>query len=162
MKILSKKGFILIELLVVVAIIGLLASVVLTSLNSTRAKARDAKRAAELGQGSKALEFYYDSFGGYPEWSTASWGIDCAGFRGDAGTSNTFMQPLFTSGFLKDYVKDPRITSAGTCLYQYRSEKSTQAYRLLFQYETKPNNDLSCYQPGGWSCIRVNFDDVFE
>lgn len=39
---LHSKGFTLIELLVVISIIGLLASIVLASLNSTRAKAKDA------------------------------------------------------------------------------------------------------------------------
>lgn len=63
---LSKKGFTLIELLVVISIIGVLASIVLASLNSARAKARDARRIADFGQIRTALEFFYDSQGQYP------------------------------------------------------------------------------------------------
>jgi len=62
----NKKGFTLIELLVVISIIGLLASVILISLNSARAKARDAKRIGDLRQLSTALEFYFDQNSAYP------------------------------------------------------------------------------------------------
>ena len=56
----------MIELLVVISIIGVLASVVLTSVNSARIKARDARRIADLNQIKTALEFYYDDNGYYP------------------------------------------------------------------------------------------------
>ena len=60
------RGFTLIELLVVIAIIGMLSSVVLASLNTARAKARDARRVSDLKQMQLALELYYDSNGSYP------------------------------------------------------------------------------------------------
>ncbi len=79
-KVVNKKGFTLIELLVVISIIGLLSSVVLASLNSARAKARDAKRMSDLGEIQKALEFYYDKYGSYPAgvYSTTGYSTDMA------------------------------------------------------------------------------------
>ena len=42
------RGFTLLELLVVVAIIGLLSAVVISSLNTARARARDVKRLSDM------------------------------------------------------------------------------------------------------------------
>jgi len=67
-----QKAFTLIELLVVIAIIGVLSSVVLASLNSARAKSRDAIRLSTIAEIVKALEMYYDKNGKYPP-------IPCAG-----------------------------------------------------------------------------------
>ena len=69
-------GFTLIELLVVIAIIGLLSSVVLASLNSARAKARDAKRMEDLHQIQIALNMYYSDNGHYP---AGGWWYSCDG-----------------------------------------------------------------------------------
>ena len=62
----EKKGFTLIELLVVVAIIGLLATLSIVALNNARARARDAKRVADVKQIQTALELYFNDLGTYP------------------------------------------------------------------------------------------------
>jgi len=68
----NKAGFTLIELLVVIAIIGLLASVVLLALNGARAKARDAKRIADIRQLASAMELYYNDNSTYPTSNTGA------------------------------------------------------------------------------------------
>jgi type IV pilus assembly protein PilE len=73
----KQKGFTLIELLVVIAIIGILSSVVLTSLNSARKKGQDGKVKSQVTQIAAAAAIYYDSAGGSygavagPECTTA-------------------------------------------------------------------------------------------
>jgi prepilin-type N-terminal cleavage/methylation domain-containing protein len=59
-------GFTLIELLVVVAIIALLSEIVLASLQTATAKARNAKRVEMVKQYQIALELYYTDKGSYP------------------------------------------------------------------------------------------------
>lgn len=56
----------MIELLVVVAIIGLLATLAVVAFGNSRAKARDAKRKADIVQIQKALDMYYSDNGLYP------------------------------------------------------------------------------------------------
>jgi len=81
----NKTGFTLIELLVVIAIIGLLSSVVLTSVKSARVKARDAKRSADIKQLAIALQLYRADHDAYPSSLGCQDNWCCLG-HGDAGT----------------------------------------------------------------------------
>jgi len=63
----KKKGFTLIELMVVVAIMGLLAALAVISLNNARARARDARRISDVKQVQTALELYYLDNQEYPD-----------------------------------------------------------------------------------------------
>lgn len=85
-----KSGFTLIELLVVISIIGLLAAVVLVSLNSSRVKSRDSRRKADIRQMVTALELYFNENNSYPiaggpgpacsSWIYATASLQASGF----------------------------------------------------------------------------------
>ncbi|MFA6171116.1 MAG: prepilin-type N-terminal cleavage/methylation domain-containing protein [Patescibacteria group bacterium] len=60
------RGFTLIELLVVISIIGFLSTFAIVSLKSSRMKARDARRMAELKQIRTALNMYFDANASFP------------------------------------------------------------------------------------------------
>jgi len=62
----KRKAFTLIELLVVVAIIGILATVVVVNVSSAQNKARDAKVKANMNTVQKAAALYYTENGTYP------------------------------------------------------------------------------------------------
>lgn len=61
-----QRGFTLVELLVVMAILGLLTTVGLASFRTARLKSRDAQRKHDLGQIQEGLEMYYNDIGRYP------------------------------------------------------------------------------------------------
>src|SRR3990167_7525740 len=62
----AKKGLTLIELLIVIAIIGLLATLAIVSLTTAQQKARDTKRVADIKQLQNAVELFYSETTAYP------------------------------------------------------------------------------------------------
>lgn len=68
MKILNRwqAGFTLLELMVVIAVIGILVTIASGSFVSSQIKSRDARRKSDLSNISKALELYYNDHGRYP------------------------------------------------------------------------------------------------
>jgi len=62
----KKRGFTLIEMMIVVAIIAILSGVILTGLNSARKQARDSRRMADIKNIQAQLEVYYNSANSYP------------------------------------------------------------------------------------------------
>ncbi len=62
----EQKGFSLVELLIVIAIIILLGLISVIALNDQRAKARDSKRISDIRQIMTALEFYHSDNNEYP------------------------------------------------------------------------------------------------
>lgn len=71
----------MIELLVVISIIGFLATLALVSLNNARMKARDARRLSDMVQLSKALVLYYDANNSYPAGGNTQGGDWPAAFK---------------------------------------------------------------------------------
>lgn len=119
----NARGFTLIELLVVIAIIGILSSVVLASLNTARAKARDASRKTELLQMQTALEMYRTGNNSYPS-SGGSWrgAVSYGGY----GTGSTGYIPGLVPTYISVLPLDPAGTLDG---YLYLSDGTN--YKLL-------------------------------
>lgn len=72
-KTINNKGFTLIELIVVVAIIGMLSAVVMVSLSSAREATRDTTRKAQMIELSTAINHYFSENGRYPVTGPGLW-----------------------------------------------------------------------------------------
>lgn len=124
-----ERGFTLIELLVVIAIIGVLSSVVLASLNTARAKARDARKVADFRQIANALTLFYDKNGRMPNNYNP-----CCGAGEGSTYYNQSMQELVSEGFL------PKIpASPGGPTYAYYNYGGSIGALLVTTLEAAPD-----------------------
>jgi len=123
-------GFSLMELLVFVAIVGLLATLSIASLESARQKARDVKRTADIKQFMTVLDIYFNDNNSYPEEFTPI-------VLGDANYScfdeDGFVAVCDANG--KTYIKNvPSNPTPKGANYTYASS-SGDTYELTFQLE---------------------------
>ncbi len=56
----KNKGFTLVELLVVIAVIGILATLAVIALQQARSRTRDSKRVADIKQIQTTLELFFN------------------------------------------------------------------------------------------------------
>ncbi len=125
---LIKRGFTLLELLVVITIIGLLSSVGLASYTRAQARARDAKRQSDLTSLRNALEIYYAEMNVY---------VNTGGAWQDITTPLTALVPTY----IKVLPADP---GGAGLVYRYRSVSSQQGYCLEANLETSTATQTTC------------------
>lgn len=106
----NKKGFTLVEIMVVMAIIGILAGLTLTAFVGSRKTARDGKRRADIETIRSALEMCRSDTDSYPVGSTL---------------------PGICSTYLPSVPTDPLSPT-----YQYRYNGSANSYTLCAYLET--------------------------
>lgn len=103
----SKKGFTIIEILVVIIIIGVLASIVVFSVINYIIKSRDATRKSDLRQLETALSVYFSENGSYPitdEWCSSEPDDLVSGCGGAGGEYIPGLAP----GYIGSLPRDPK------------------------------------------------------
>lgn len=135
----KRSGFTLVELLIVIAIIGILTSIGLVSFNSSQIKSRDAKRKTHLAQVADSLELYYNDKGKYPASNAGGQIMGCgAGATtvctwGETAFSNTTTGTIYMT-------KLPTDPSANT--YFYKSSGNNKMYQLYARLENTQDKSI--------------------
>lgn len=133
----QNKGFTLVELVVVMAILGLLSTVGLQSFRINRSKTRDAQRKSDLEQVQRALEMYHSDHNDYPAATNGRIsGISWGGEFKDLDVTNGAV-------YMKELPQDP---SGISYCYQYIA--SPISYRVYAKLE----NTESPGYGGPYSC----------
>jgi prepilin-type N-terminal cleavage/methylation domain-containing protein len=95
-----QSGFTIIELLIVIAIIGILATLVLTNFQGAQAKGRDTVRTSDMNSIYQKLEEFYNQNGGYPDGALS--GTVAAGVNEAAVADGEKVFPGIDEGALLD------------------------------------------------------------
>jgi general secretion pathway protein G len=127
-----KRGFTLVELLIVIAILAILSTLGINNFMTARIKARDISRKSDLSTIAKSLEAYVNDKRAYPAATSLSWG--------DPFTDSTVTPPTVYAAKLPS---DP----GG---YNYYYVKSGAGYTLYAHLEN--TEDPTIYAPATDGC----------
>lgn len=147
----AQKGFTLVELIIVIAVIGILSTIVVVSYNGVQANGRDATRDSDMLSVKSQLETYFNDTGTYPIASTMT-NSDAATIAGGSGilkglSADALVNPLAPSGTTNSFAA---ISAGGTPennVYWYQAYESNGStvctetpcpkFKLMY---TKENN----------------------
>ena len=164
------SSFTLIELLIVVAIIGILAALIIVSLNTVLPKARDARRKSDLDEIQRAFQMYYVSHGNYPDLFTAPGTVDCGAITSaPSGWLSPYMNTIPSDPLWNQNIGSPNLPYdyEYCCIYEPGNScvaNGGQAYAIWAHMETSSGNVGSTdwtspgnFWPSGYNYVLSNF-----
>jgi|GEM_PF-1717399 len=169
-----KKGFTLVELLIVIAILGILAGITLTATIRGAKQSRDARRIQEIYQLAQAIQLYYAEYQQYPESADAD--CDIHGVSWDAANAalggDSFVQPVYDEAFMGNIeIKEwTNLTDpwGSACIYRYArvsdpcDGQCAGVYAVLYaacESDTCPTGERpSCCDGSSWGEGSADYD----
>lgn len=152
---LAKKGFTLIELIVVITIIAILVAAISISWIKAQEKSRDGRRKSDLKAVQQALDTYFETTNSFPEAtgdgkikcseqvvsgpssyyqdSTIDWGTNFTCARTGSSETDTFFQT---------FPKDP-VYQDSTSGYYYTVDLDGKSYTLSASIENSKDPDIA-------------------
>jgi len=128
----KQKGFTLVELLIVIIIIGILATLVIVTFTGVQQKARDAKRQTDINALKTQLEAFYATTGYYPTLAHFS------------DTSSGGWVATNMKGLDPNAEKDPKFTGSGAYIVAGTGDATHYGYAVTCS-DTSDETTCSAY-----------------
>ena len=141
----TKSGFTLVELLVVMAIISILATLIVGGFRTAQMRGRDAQRKSDLKQISNALELFYADYGKYPATSGTQIAACAYNPQTGAGAACVWGTSQLTDGKTTYFRVIPKDPATGQN-YVYKVSSTRNMYQLYAHIEN----------PQDKNCINAN------
>jgi prepilin-type N-terminal cleavage/methylation domain-containing protein len=161
-----RRGFTLVELLVVMAIISILSTLIVGGFRSSQMRGRDAQRKSDLKQIANSLELFYQDYGKYPAASGTQ--ISACPYNSATGAGTTCVWgtgefrdtdgSMTKTVYFKTFPKDPvskqnyvyKVATAGNKFQLYARLENTQDKNCINDNCTSPGITEIC--GGGLVC----------
>lgn len=144
------SAFTLVELLVVMAIISILATVIIGGFRSSQLRGKDAQRKSDLKQIATAIELFFADYGKYPPVNGVQ--IAACPYNPENGTGTAC---VWGSGSMSDgkttYMRTVPKDPASSQNYVYKVSSTQNMYQLFARLEnTEDKNCIGgdCVNPG--------------
>ena len=134
------NGFTLVELLVVMAILGILVTIIGSSFRNAQARGRDTQRKSDLKQISQSLELFYSDYGHYP--SDEGGMIAACPFVGGTGTACSWGSGELTDNktiYFKQIPADP--VSSYEYYYRIVPGSNNKKFQIFARLENSQDQD---------------------
>ncbi len=159
----KQKGFTIVELLIVIVVIGILASITIVSYNGVQARAKDSRRLNDTQVIVGALQLYYAENGVYPTPSYNGPG----GWESSSINPSQFLQVLKTNGIISSVPVDPVNTATAEYRYyrypagDYGCDAARGAYFVFGIINLESSQGPSSQSPG-WLCPSRDWETEFD
>jgi len=148
-----QKGFTLVEMIIVIAIIGILSGIGLVHYGNVRGMARDARRKSDLAYIRLALAMYFDDNSKYPATiSNGGKGPDLSTDKPTGSIFSTDSNPLYPT-YMSGVFVDPINNGGSENFYVYdTNENNNKEYVVCIHQESKNEEAkdwIAFYSSGG-------------
>ena len=137
----KKRGFTIVELLICIAVIGILAGIMIVSYTNIQQRSRDSRRSSDITKIRLAIDKYRAEKSMYPPACPSGDNSGCT-----VNYLATYLAP-----YLDSIPHDPKNAINSTTDYQYvRGVVTNDSYALRVYYEAKPSCKTGTNVDAGW------------